>query len=267
MEKITSRDGTQIAYYRGGAGAPLVLVHGTSGSSARWNVVLPQLEAHFSVYAVDRRGYGESGDSQPYALGREFEDIAAVVDSIGEPAYLLGHSFGGLCALEAALITPNVRKLILYEPAIMLPGVALYPDGAIDQMQALLDAGDREGLLTLFFRDIVKMPPHELEQLRASPTWPLRLAAAHAVPRESRAEEAYTFDPERFKSLTTPTLLLSGGDSPRFLKAVTAMLAATLPNCRVAVMPGQQHIAMNTAPELFLHEVITFLLEAEGGGE
>jgi pimeloyl-ACP methyl ester carboxylesterase len=116
MEKVTSPDGTRIAYYRSGAGAPLILVPGTGAANpVAWTAVLPALEAHFSVYAVDRRGHGESGDSPTYAIEREFEDIAAVVDSIGGPVNLLGHSFGGLCALEAALLTPNLRKLVLYE--------------------------------------------------------------------------------------------------------------------------------------------------------
>jgi pimeloyl-ACP methyl ester carboxylesterase len=237
-----------------------VLVHGTSGSSARWNDVLPRLEEHFSVCAVDRRGYGASGDGPAYALEREIEDLAAVIEAIGEPVHLLGHSFGALCTLEAARISQNVRKLILYEPAMRLPGFVLYPDGAIDRLQALLEAGDREGVLTVLFRDIARMPPHELDLLRSAPTWPMRIASAHAVPREARAEEHYRFEAGRFKTLHTPTLLLSGGDSPDFLKAITAALAAALPNSRTAVMPGQQHIAMTTSPELFVHAVISFLL-------
>lgn len=261
MEKVISHDGTGIAYYHSGAGMPLILVHGTSGSAKRWAVVLPALEQHFSVYAVDRRGYGESEDSDNYALEREVEDIVAVVDSIGEPAHLLGHSFGALCVLEAALLTPNLHKLILYEPAIPLPGLPIYAEGVIDRLQALLGAGDREGVLTTLFREVVMMPPHEIEALKSSPTWPVRVASAHNAVREARAEEHYEFKAERFKDLHTPTLLLQGGDSPSFLKTITEAINAALPNSRIAVMPGQQHIAMTTAPELFLHEVITFLTE------
>src|SRR5215813_2457638 len=99
MEKILSKDGTPIAYQRSGAGAPLVLVHGTGGASVRWKPILPALEQHFTVYAVDRRGRGESGEAASYAIEREFEDVAAVVDSIGNEVNLLGHSFGAICAL------------------------------------------------------------------------------------------------------------------------------------------------------------------------
>jgi pimeloyl-ACP methyl ester carboxylesterase len=263
MEKVTSADGTPIAYYRSGAGSPLILVHGTSGSNPvfGWTAVLATLDQHFRIYAVDRRGYRESGDSPTYAIEREFEDIAAVADSIGKPANLLGHSFGALCALEAALLTRNLRKLILYEPAIPVPGIPIYPEGVIDRLQALLDAGDREGVLTTLYRKVVMMPPDEIEQLRSSPAWSARVATAHTVPREARAEERYEFDGQRFKALDTPTLLLLGGDSPQFLKEATKTIDTALPNSRVAVMPGQQHIAMVTAPELFVSELIRFLFE------
>jgi pimeloyl-ACP methyl ester carboxylesterase len=102
MEKIMSKDGTPIAYQRSGTGPPLVLVHGTLGSSRRWPVI-PMLEKQFTIYAIDRRGYGESGDASNYAIEREYEDIAALVDAIGGEVNLLGHSFGGFCILEAAL--------------------------------------------------------------------------------------------------------------------------------------------------------------------
>jgi pimeloyl-ACP methyl ester carboxylesterase len=258
MEKVTSPDGTRIAYYRGGAGSPLILVHGTGAAATRWTPLLPALEEHFSVVTVDRRGRGESADGDTYAIQREFEDIAAVVDALGEPACVLGHSYGGLCALEAGLLTRNIGKLILYEPPIPVPGVPVFPEGIIDRLQALLDAGDREGVLTTFIREVVGMPPHEFAPFRASPVWPARLAAAHTLPREMRATERYTLDAQRFKALQTPTLILLGGDSSQFFKAGAEAVDAALPNSRIAVMPGQRHIAMDTAPDLFLHEVLTF---------
>jgi pimeloyl-ACP methyl ester carboxylesterase len=130
MHKVTSPDGTRISCHRSGAGQPLVLVAGTGAANPKAWPVFSALEQHFTVYAVDRRGHGSSGDSPTYGIEREFEDIAAVVDSIGEPANLLGHSFGGLCALEAALLTQNIRKLILYEGfPNPYPGSPFYPRG------------------------------------------------------------------------------------------------------------------------------------------
>ncbi len=139
MEKVTSRDGTPIAYSRNGAGAPLVLVHGTGGASARWTGITPRLAEGFTVYAIDRRGRGGSGDSDTYMMAHEFDDVAAVVD-------------------EAALRTRNLRRLVLYEPPIPLPGVPLYPPGIIERLQELLDTGDREGVVSTFMREVVWTP-------------------------------------------------------------------------------------------------------------
>jgi pimeloyl-ACP methyl ester carboxylesterase len=261
MEKITSTDGTQIAYQHTGTGPPLILVHGTGGSATRWAPVVPALAEHFSVYAVDRRGRGESSDSDTYAVEREYEDIAAVVDATGEPAYLLGHSFGGIIAVEAAMRTRNLRKLILYEPPIPVTGTTGVSDEIINRLQALLAAGDREKVLTTFLIEVVKMPPDELTHYRALPAWPARIAAAHTLPRELLAAEHYPFKRERFKELQIPTLLLLGGDSPTLFKTASEALDAALPDSRIVIMPGQQHIAIDTAPKLFVQEVLTFLNE------
>jgi pimeloyl-ACP methyl ester carboxylesterase len=256
---VTSKDGRPIAYWQSGEGPPLVLVHGTTADHSRWAPVLPAFEQHFSVYAVDRRGRGGSGDPEDYAIEREFEDVAAVVDSIGEPAFLLGHSYGALCALEAALLTRNVRKLVLYEPGMNVTGEQIYPPGFIDRLDTLLEAGDRDGVISTMFRDLVRMPQEEVEYLRSLPAWHERVKAAHTVPRELRADEAYRFDPERFGDLMVPTLLLSGGDSPAFLKAADKAVDKTLPISRIVVMPGQGHTAMDTATDLFATEVLRFL--------
>src|SRR5439155_9508962 len=94
-----SKDGTRIACFTSGAGTPLVLVHGTTADHSRWAPVLAALEARFTVYACDRRGRGESGDAEDYAIEREFDDVTAVIDGIGGPVDVLGHSYGAICAL------------------------------------------------------------------------------------------------------------------------------------------------------------------------
>ena len=183
-----------------------------------------------------------------------------MVDAIGEPANLFGHSFGGICSLEAALCTQHIYRLVLYEPPIPVVGIQIYPDAVIDRLQALLRAGDREGLLTIFMSDVVRMLPHEIELSKSMPAWPARVAAAHTLPRELRVHEGYRFKPSRFKALTIPTLLLVGGESPQFFKAAIETLHQTLPNSRIVILPGQQHIAMETAPDLLVREVSAFLL-------
>jgi pimeloyl-ACP methyl ester carboxylesterase len=235
-----------------------VLVHGTTADHTRWAPILPRFEEHFTVYAVDRRGRAESGDAEHYSIELEFDDIAVVVDSLPQPAILIGHSYGALCSLEAALRTNNLKKLVLYEPPIPT-GIEIYPSEVVARIQALVDAGDQEGAVVTFFREIVKAPPQELEMLRSIPNWPTRVAAAHTIPREMRGSDAYVFQPERFSRLTTPTLLLLGGDSPPFFKAAIEAVDAALPDSRIVVLPGQQHTAINTAPELFVGEVLRFL--------
>ena len=259
QERAISKDGTTIAYWRSGEGPPLILVHGTSADHSRWRPVLPAFEEHFTVYAVDRRGRGDSGDSEDYSIEREFEDVATLVDSLGEPVNLLGHSYGAVCALEAALLTRNVRKLVLYEPGMNVTGEQIYPPGFIDRLDALLDAGDRDAVISTMFRELVGMPQEEVEYLRLLPAWQERVKAAHTVPRELRADEAYRFDPERFGDLGVPTLVLEGGGSPAFLKAADKAVNEALPNCRIVVMPGQGHAAMDTGTDLFTTEVVRFL--------
>jgi pimeloyl-ACP methyl ester carboxylesterase len=259
IEKVRSKDGTLIAYQRGGEGPPLVLVHGTLGSCRRWPVV-PALEQRFTVCAIERRGRGESGDAPNYAIEREFEDVAALVDSIGEPVNLLGHSFGGLIALEAALLTDNLRRLIIYESPPILPP---YPDGTLKRLETLLDAGDREGAVTTFLSEIAQIPARELEILKASPIYPPMIDAAHTVPRELRTEEAFRIETARFSQLSVPTLLLMGSDSPDIFRSSIEAWHAVLPNSRLVEFPDQQHLAHITAPDLFVREVQTFLQEPD----
>ncbi len=263
METVRSKDGTLIAYEKSGQGAPLVLVHGTSADHTRWAPVLPPLQSRFTVYAIDRRGRGGSGDVEPYAIEREFEDLTAVIDSIGSPVNLLGHSYGGICSLEAAIRSPNLQRLILYEPPIPdQTGGDIYPAWVLDAMRDLLAKGDRAGAVSLFMKEVPRVPPHELDILRSAPAWQARVAAAHTIPREMDASNGgYRLDRTKFSRLTTPTLLLLGGDSPAILTAATYALHETLPDNRLVVMPGQQHVAMNTAPDLFLKAVLDFLAE------
>jgi pimeloyl-ACP methyl ester carboxylesterase len=260
MNTLQSTDGTMIAYYQSGSGPPLVLVHGGTADHTRWAPVLPPLESHFTIYAIDRRGRGGSGDTEPYTIEREFEDVAAVIDSISEPVNLLGHSFGAVCALHAALLTPNIRKLILYEPPP--PGFKESPD-TLARMQALLDAGDRDGVISTFLLEAAGLSPQELEMMRSVPAWQGRVAAAHTILRELNSLEALSpFSEERFRQLRVPTLLLLGGDSIKLYRECIEQLHAMLPNSRITVMPGQQHVAMNTAPDLFVRDVLAFLLDS-----
>lgn len=264
MATITSPDGTPIAFEQTGSGPPLVLVHGTTADHTRWEPVRSALGKHCTVYTLDRRGRGESGDAETYALEREFEDVAAVVDSIDDPVHLLGHSHGALCSLEAALRTDNLRSLILYEPPIPweIVGQYLYPEDVLAEMATFVDAGDSEQALILFLEEVAALTPAELDALRSAPNWQARVDAVQTVLRELPAVAEYTFDASRFEGLTIPTLLLSGGESPTWAHDATDALNAALSNSRIAVLEGQGHAAMSTAPALFIDTVVSFIHES-----
>ena len=264
-ESVTSRDGTRIAYRRTAAGSPLVLVHGTAADHTRWQPVLPRFEQRFAVCAIDRRGRGTSGDAEPYAVEREFEDVAGVSNNLGQPTIVLGHSYGGLCALEAALLASNLRKLVLYDPSIEVAGEQIYPYEVIERLEGLLDAGDRDGVVTTTMREVAGLPTPVVDRMRSQPAWKARLAAAHTIPRELRAVKEYRFDPGRVRDLVVPVLLLSGEASPPALVKAAEVLHDALPNSRLVVLPGQGHAAMDTGTDLFADEVLRFADDHQNG--
>jgi pimeloyl-ACP methyl ester carboxylesterase len=260
MNHVTSGDGTKIAYERSGNGPSLVLVHGTAADHSYWAPVLPDLERHFTVY-VDRRGRGQSGDTEPYAIQREFNDLATVVESIDGPVNLLGHSYGALCSLEAALLATNVHKLALYEPPIYTTVDVVFPADIVDRFDGLLKAGHAEQAMVMLY-ELDGTSAAELDLLKAMPSWQARVLTAHTVRREQAGTKDYTLDTGRLARLTMPTLLVLGGQSTPFYRAATEILHTALPHSRVAILPGQRHEGVITAPTLFLREIMNFLLES-----
>ena len=256
--RVTSADGAEIGCLRMGQGPPLVLVHGTGASHARWLPLLPGLAEEFTVFAMDRRGRGLSGDRPPYAIEREFEDVAAVVDSIYGPVNLLGQGYGAVCALEAVLLTRNVQRLVLYEPPLPR-GLPNRPHGLEQRMRERLAVGDPEGVLVIYLREVIRMPEQEINAMRASPAWEPRLATVPTLPREVRVEDSYRFSPERFEGFTVPTLVLVGGASTPFLQEAPGAVGAAVPNVRIEALLGHQHTAIDNAPEMFVDKVIGFL--------
>lgn len=260
MRHVTSSDGTSISYQKSGSGPSLLLIHGTTADHKRWSPILPYFEQHFTVYAMDRRGRGGSGDSPDYDLMREAEDVAAVVGAIGEPVFILGHSYGAICSLESALLTDKVRRMILYEPPIPM-GLPMYSPGVPDRMQTLIDNDELETALEVFMREVVRMPEHELETYRQLPMWKVRIQLAPTIPRELAIDRTYRFDPDKFAKFRLPVLLMLGADSPPLFRQATEVVDSALPNSTVVSLPGQQHIAMDMNPDLFVSEVLQFLME------
>ena len=256
-ESVTSRDGTTIAYWRSGSGPPLILVHGTAADHTRWHPAVPTLQESFSVCAVDRRGRGGSGDTVPYAIEREYEDLVAVIESFDPPVYLLGHSYGGICALGAALLTSNLDRLVLYEPPVRASGSL--PPGLTERLDVSIAEDRREEALVVFCSEVLRMTPPQIEAFSALPAWPARVAAAHTLPRELRAADTYRFDPGGVGANEIPTLILEGGESPAFLKASNAAVHEALTDSSIVVMPGQGHVAVDTGTDLFTKNVVDFL--------
>lgn len=261
METVSSADRTPIAFERTGSGSPLVLVHGGAAAShIDWEPVVPQLAEYFTIYAMNRRGRGESGDADTYTVEQEFDDVAAVVNSISEPVHLLGHSFGALCTLEAALLTDNIAKLVLYEPALGDAGSEIFSEELLQRIDSRLDANDMDGALTVLLHS-VGYSDGDIDRLSTEELWRVRLEAAPTITRELRALNAYRFAPDRFSDLSVPTGLVTGSESPTLFQISTARLDEGLPNSHIITLPEQTHEAVTAAPDLFVEKVAAFLRE------
>ena len=242
----------------------MVLVHGVAADHSRWKPLLPYLEPHVSVQAMDRRGRGASGDASAYTLEREAEDVAAVVDAVAEAHGSLvdvyGHSHGGFCAFGAAALTSNVRRLALYEGwPIPNPDVLALPVALDEQMAALLAAGDRGGAVEALFRGLLAMGDDDVAAFKAAPSWAARVAAAHTIGREIRAEARARLDPELAARITIPVALITGEDSADPVTSGIDAVAAVLPDARIVSLAGQGHVADVLAPEMFARRLIAWL--------
>ncbi len=258
---VRSKDGTLIAIECAGAGPSLVIVHGGTGDRSRWTPLFPLFASRFRVCAMDRRGHGASGDSPNYSLQREAEDVAAVVNSRPGAVFLLGHSYGGVCALEAAFLTDKISKLVLYEPPLQ----DLDHSAVVARMERMIQEGDREQALVTFLQEIVMISSSEIVAMKARPSWPGLLASIESSIRQVRALAAYRFDPKRMSTLKVPTLLLTGSEtaSPQLKQAISGV-RDSLPNRSLFVFEGQQHNAMDTVPQQFAETVGSFLLSTTG---
>ncbi len=255
--RIPSKDGTLIAIECAGAGPSLVIVHGGTGDRTRWTPLFPLFSSRFTVCAMDRRGHGASGDSPDYTLQKEAEDVAAVVNSRPGTVFLLGHSYGGVCALEAAFLTDRISKLVLYEPPLQ----EIIDPAVVARMERMIQDAEREQALVTFLQEIVMISPSEVAAMRARPSWPGLVATIESSIRQIRALAAYRFDPKRMRTVNVPTLLVTGSDtaSPQLKRAVSSLLDS-LPNRSLIVLEGQQHNAMDTARQQFAEAVVSFLL-------
>jgi pimeloyl-ACP methyl ester carboxylesterase len=257
---VASADGTPIAIECAGAGPSLVIVHGGTGDRSRWTPRFPLLAPKFRVCAMDRRAHGASGDSLPYSLQKEVEDIVAVVAAQPGPVFVLGHSFGAVCAFEAAFHTAKIARLALYEPPVR----AADHSATLARMEEMIRIGDREKALMTFMTDIVLMSADEVAAMKARPSWAGLLAIVESSVRQDRALSQYRFNPARARAMTAPTLLMLGSKTTSLeLKRSIDSLRETLPDSALRIFEGQEHNAMDTIPEEFAATVSSFLLKPD----
>jgi pimeloyl-ACP methyl ester carboxylesterase len=267
--RITAPDGVRIAVFRSGDGPPLVLVHGATADHTTWRTSGPLLAARHTLHAVDRRGRGASGDGEPdrpYAIEREFDDLAVVVDAVaaesGSRVDVIGHSYGGRIGLGAALRSANLRRLVCYEGAPPAGAGRGYQDADADtvrRVERLVAAGDRDEALATFMRDIVGMPEPDLAAFRADPIWPRRAAAVDTTIRELHAEMGPAASLEALGAVLQPVLQILGGASATPFGAATRALDARLGNGRVVTIEGARHAAHHTHAPEFVAAVEAFL--------
>lgn len=256
--QVRSSDGIPLVVWVGGEGPPIVLVHGSFSDHTAWNLPVGALNKHFTTFSMDRRGFGASGDGAVYSIERDFDDVAAVVDTVaarsGERVVLWGHSYGANCAMGGANISTNIHHLVLYEPSLGLS----YAAGAIEAAEAALAAGDRETAVVRMLFDVLEMSHDEIDALRSSQRWSQILAGAHTAPRECRVEEAWVYAPGQFDGIDAPTLLLSGSESPSSVIEATRRAAKAIPNARIHVLEGHAHFAHRTDPAMVVSIIRDF---------
>ncbi|MEW5991269.1 MAG: alpha/beta hydrolase [Chloroflexota bacterium] len=265
---VRSADGTTIAVFESGLAEPgtrpLLLVHGTTADHLTFRVVGPMLGRRRRLHAIDRRGRGASGDTRPYSIEREFEDVAAVAEAAARVAGadavdVVGHSYGGRCALGASLLTTAIRRVVCYEGAPAPPARPYQGDDLAARLRADLDRGDPEAALEAFMREVVGFDDAAMAGFRAAPVWPLRVAAAHTIPRELDAERSPAASLEALGAVAVPVLQVLGSASVAPFHEATMALDARLARGSIVRIEGAAHAAHHTHPEAFVAAVEAFL--------
>jgi pimeloyl-ACP methyl ester carboxylesterase len=248
MRTVTSKDGTTIAFDQSGKGPALILVGGAfeqraMDSETAQLAALPLLAQHFSVYHYDRRGRGDSTDTQPYAVAREIEDIEALIDEAGGQAFLFGISSGAALAFEAALVLGNkVKKLAMYEPPYnddQATGQALRKFRK-QFKEALAEGrrGDAVGQFLIF----MGMPAEHLDGMHQLPVWPMWEAIAPTFGYDAATlGEDGSVPTKKAAGLDVPTLVMDGGASYPFMQVTATALANAIPNAQHRTLEGQTH--------------------------
>ncbi|HET7542594.1 MAG TPA: alpha/beta hydrolase [Polyangiaceae bacterium] len=259
---VTSADGTTIQSQCYGAGRALVIVSGALFASELWLRVVPLISGRRRAVVVDRRGRGKSGDHSAYSVTREIEDLLAVLEGVGGPVDLLGHSAGAILALHVALRSPaNLERLIVYEPPVFLAAADRVGSDLPERLEVLLAQGRHETAVETFFREGPRASEAELRGMKAGPAWALMVKElAHTVAYDAHVQRSFSeADAAALSRVRIPALMLLGAASPARVRGAAETISARLPAATLRELPGQQHVAMLSAPALFASAVNDFL--------
>jgi pimeloyl-ACP methyl ester carboxylesterase len=242
MRTTISADGTKIAFDQTGEGPPVILVVGAFNDRSTGAPLAQALESRFTVLNYDRRGRGASGDTLPYAVEREVEDLDALIREAGGAARVFGYSSGGTLALEAAARGLNITKLAVYEAPFMVGDDGPRPPKDMAaQLAKLVSFGHRGDAVELFQTKLVGIPEQIVAQLRHAPFRPALEATAHTLVYEAAIVGDLTLPTARLRTIKTPTLVVYGTESPAFMGAGAQALAEALPDGHVRALAGQNH--------------------------
>jgi pimeloyl-ACP methyl ester carboxylesterase len=240
VETVQSADGTAIAYERAGVGPALILIGGALSTRQAASGLTELLSPHFSVCTWDRRGRGASGDTKPYAVEREIEDLSAVVAAAGAACFVYGHSSGGALALEAAQHGLDLAGLAAYEPPFMVDGE---PDDDFNGLVSkAIEEGRPEEALALFIGNAM---PGSLEEMKKAPFWPSLVELAPTLPYDLAIVRDGSIPVARFAAVAAPALLLHGGNSPAWAAKAVDAIAASVPGAVRRTVDGQDHRVAN----------------------
>jgi pimeloyl-ACP methyl ester carboxylesterase len=241
LEFAASTDGTKIGYDSVGAGPAIVLVGGAFNDRTTVAPLAQVLSGFATAYTYDRRGRGSSGDTPPYAVDREIEDLAAVIGATGGPAAVFGHSSGAVLALLAARADLPITRLAVYEPPYRpAAGSRILPADLAARAQAAVDAGDREAAVRIFLTEGVGVPAAAVDGMAGGPQWAWMLAIAHTLPYDLRITQGHGVPPT-LAGIRVRTLVMDGGNSPADMRQAAAEVAATVPTARYLTVPDQDH--------------------------
>jgi pimeloyl-ACP methyl ester carboxylesterase len=261
IRHVTSADGSSIGFEVVGSGPSLLLVHTMAIDRTQFAPIKDLLAGDFTLHLPDRRGYGlnEEVPDDGYSLDREAEDLAAVVEAIGEDVLVWGHSYGGVCVLEAAARGVPFKSILADDIAVGGPNPPVRPE-LTEGMARALEAGDRDSALEQFLRTIVGLNDEQIGMQRGTPFWETRAATIHLFVRDALACNHYRYDPEDLAKIKCPVRFVFGQESPPIMREGTEAAHNAMPGSELTVVEGRLFTTMYTDPESAARQVRDWFL-------